>query len=612
MSKTKKAIDLPVYQPRNWGKSSNPRPLPGPWYGLDTERDAKKGTFVCGKAWKPDGVQSFETIRDLVEGTYWVWNLGYDIEGMVRDLNVEEGWAMKADGASFLLGDARCRYYHGKRFEWRDENGLKLFLEASSFFNRISLKEAAKVLCVCKCDPCRKHKKEPKIYAHCGEGETCPSKLETVVAAEMSHARYQRDAQYRADVDKYCIQDSKIALQLIERVAVGLRTLDIEIGGTPGATARRLIARLPDFPKVVWNTHRAFLRSYCGGRFEIVKRGYFEKASQFDIVSAYPWALSKCPLLTETAWSKSTTRMSDDAHYGAYRVEFLCDSYFGVAPTWRKTTRVFSSGEKDVWISKPELELIHEWGGRFRIIEGVEIFDENASAGWASLIAPWFRVKQEKKNAPEGLGAKVGLNSIYGGLIQLVPKGGEWVPIEEAKNPTDFAGLLALEGCAPAFEGGRYYAPCYASHLTSLVRRKVLETCADIGEENVVGAHTDSILCVKGGPRLGTDLGEWTLESKEEELLICKSGQYAIGDKVKARGIHGREKALLYAPKHQRRMRVSVKSAKSWEEVSLIRNKEVVNNIGWELKRVWERELSAKLILNHESIDSKPLKNVQK
>ncbi len=588
MSKTKRAIDLPIYQPRSWGKPSNARPLPGPWYGLDTERDAKKGTFVCGKIWNPNHTGGFVKIQDLPIGTYFIWNLGYDIEGMIRDLDVEEGWAMKSDGAGFQIGLAKCRYYHGKRFEWRDEKGLRLFIEAASFFNRIPLKKAAKII-----------------------GE---EKMGGVDASKMSLARYRREAGYRKTVDEYCIQDARVVWLLVDKIATGLRRLHppIEIGGTPGATARRFIAQLPAFPRVIWNTQREFLRAYCGGRFELVKRGYFERASQFDIVSAYPWALSKCPHLSPNAYSKRASRVSDAALYGAYEVEFDCPDYFGVAPMWRGQTRVFSAGEKRAWVSKPELELIHEWGGKYKVLGGTEIFDESADNAWERLLAPLFKVKQEKKKEPEGLGAKVVLNSVYGGLIQLIPKGGQWVPIAEAKNPTDFAGELALDGVEPAFEGGKYYAPCYASHLTSLVRRKVLETCAQIGAENVVGAHTDSILCVKGGPRLGTDLGEWTLEEDAEELFILKTGQYAIGDKIKARGIRSKQKEALWAERHERTMRISVKSAEKWSDVSLIKSKSVANNIGWELKRVWERELTTKAILNREWIESAPLRAVGK
>ena len=85
--------------------------------GLDTERDSLSGDFVCGFIADAKTDKEFKSLYDLPRGTYWAWNLAYDIEGMVRDLRLEEGWAMREVGARFPLGDGRACYYHGTRFE---------------------------------------------------------------------------------------------------------------------------------------------------------------------------------------------------------------------------------------------------------------------------------------------------------------------------------------------------------------------------------------------------------------------------------------------------------------------------------------------------------------
>jgi len=530
---------------------------------------------------------------------------------------------MREDGTPFTLRGAKCVYYHGKRFEWRDEGGRRIFLEASSFFNRISLNEAAKTLCVCKCAACVGHKKKPKEFQHCGSDEwVCPAK-DPIDASKMSLTRYERDARYRKAVDKYCAKDARIAFRLMEYLRRGFRDLKVEIGGTPGATAKRLLVNVPQFPDLIWTTHRPFLEAYCGGRFEVVRRGVFHNARQYDKVSAYPWALSKCLMLTPNATKRFTHRLSDDAIYGAYEVAFHSDEYFGILPTWRGSTRVFSRGEKKGWICKPELEWLQRRGHDFTIQRGVEVFDENAWPGWRDLVKPIFDAKRDNKGKPVGLGAKVGVNSLYGILIQLIKRGGQWVPIEEAKNPVDFAGLLALEKGPKAFEAGQFYAPIYSSTLTSMVRVNLLDTALPVADD-CVAFHTDSIL-LKDGASLPTDeaMGGWELQKKAEELIILKSGQYAMDAEVKGRGfskrklnpesedeIAVRQRVDLWAPTHTRRTRVGVKTATTWRDVSNIRNKIVRNNVGWEVKRKWLREFSARVLERHEWIESEALHGI--
>lgn len=612
MSKTVKALKAPIYRPRDWGTPPSVRSLPRPWYGLDTERNVlkphKPGEFVCGWIVRDDGFSyRFRGFDSVPAGTHFVWNLGYDIDGLLRDARLDEGWAAKEDATPFRLGNARCVYFHGKRFEYSTPGTQRLFIEASSFFGRIPLKEAVKALCKCPCAACLDGE------AHCGKEPACPTK-DPADASQMSLARYRKDARYRAMIDKYCIKDARLALQLIEYLNTGLAQLKppIVMGGTPGTVARRLIAQLPAFPNVIWQTQRAFLNAYCGGKFEAVKQGYFERAQKFDIVSAYPWALSESPWLTKTAYHRAVTRMTDSALYGAYLVSFKCDAYFGIAPQWRGTTRVYSTSERKAWISRPELQLIQEWGGDYRVLKGVEIFDENADDSWRRLIAPPFKMRQAHKKEPVGLGAKIALNSVVGGLIQLQPRGGKWVPIGDAVNPVDFAGTLALEMGEVAFEGGRYYAPCYAGNVTSLVRVKILKTARALGEDNAIATHTDSLFVVKGKPTISKELGGWAIEGEDEELIMLKTGQYVYGGETAARGI-GRRVApeVLLQETYTRRSRISVKSAHGdWDLVSNIVPKETQNNLGGDLKRAWDRMLTRKMVMQREFGDSRPLRDI--
>lgn len=584
-SKSELAIEWPVFKPRGWGKPTNNRGLPQPWFGLDTERDAKKGKFVCGWA-EGETSKQFRILTDLDSGTYWVWNLAYDIEGMLRDLRIEEAWAAKQDGAPFEILDGKARYFHGKRFDFQSGDYRLSFIEASSFFGRCPLAKVGKKY----------------------------GQKEGVDASQMSFERYSTDKEYRVKVDSYCRQDARIVYNAVQDLHMGVRSLGVELGSTPGATARRFLARLGQFPDILWETHKPFLRSYCGGRFEVVKRGIIDKeVFQYDIVSAYPWALAQCPWLTPNARQKWGTRFSDNALYGTYRVDFEFDDYLGVAPRWRKGIRIYSKAEKDTWLARPEVDWLLRHGAKVRIHKALEVFDNNAQDLWRQVITELFALKKLKKDEAEGMGAKIVLNSMYGVLIQLVRRSGEWLPLLECKKPVDFAGILALEEPPKEFEGGKYYAPLYAGNLTALTRVKLLDAARMAGPEHYIGGHTDSVLTTKKFPdnMIGKDLGMWGLEESAARAEVCKTGMYAIGEKVKVRGITRKgTAALLWERVHERKSRCGIKSAHSWEEVSLIRPKMVNNNFDVERKRKWLKELTTEVLKRNEFVDSEALSHV--
>jgi DNA polymerase family B len=573
-SKAQLAIEWPVFQPRGWGVPTKAKPLMRPWYGLDTERDAKTGEFVCGWA-VGETTYRFNRLTDLQPGTYWVWNLAYDIEGMLRDLRIPEAWAAKSDGAAFPFLDGVACYYHGKRFDYKSKAGKLNFLEASSFFGRRPL--------------------------------SAIGAKENMDASTMSLARYSTEPAYANAVDSYCIQDARIVYDAMGTVDKSLGLLGVTMGSTPGGTARRFLAKLGPFPKLLWQTHKPFLRSYCGGRFEVTKRGVLHDVKQYDLVSAYPWALSKCPWLTESAWFKQTRRFSPNALYGTYDVGFNYDNYLGVAPRWRGGVRVYSKKEESTWLTRPEVEYLLKRGVDVQIHRGLEVFDENATDLWRQVIYPLFAQKQASKNAfDKGWGPKIVLNSQYGILIQLVRKSGNWVEMGKAVNPVAFAGFLEYEAAPKEFEGGKYYAPLYAGNLTALTRVRLLEAAEEIGPENYIGGHTDSVLSLtelKTG--ISDELGGWSLEKAAPKAEVCKTGMYAIGGTVKVRGITRKGKASqLWDETHTRKSRVGIKTATSWDDVSVIRPKQVVNNYATEQKRHWFGDVTRGLIAMERYVDS--------
>lgn len=597
MSKSELALQWPVFRPRGWGEPSRSTPLARPWFGLDTERNVlaprKPGEFVCG--WiVGESVEQFDTMFDLNAGTYFIWNLGYDVEGMLRDLGTEDAWAARADGASFQMHGGRAVYYHGKRFNWHNPAKGKLtFIEASSFFGRVPLSKVGQKIGIDGSQmSLDKYLRDPSGF--------------------LCRLSDRRELTYREAVDWYCQQDARIVYEAITNLSVGVRALGVELASTPGGTARRFLARMGPFPRILWQTHKAFLRSYAGGRFEVTKRGVLYDVNQYDLVSAYPAALAQCPWLTNSARSRLSRRFSDDALYGTYEVGFRMNEYLGIAPRWRNGIRVYSKAQERTWMARPEVDWLLRHGYPLTIHRALEVFDENATNLWETVIHELFALKQGRKDQPEGLGAKIILNSQYGVLIQLVRRSGQWVPLGDAVNPVDFAGLQALEEAPKEFEGGKYYAPLYSGDLTSRTRVWLMDAGMEAGE-NYIGGHTDSAL-VQGKlhHRIDKDkLGWWKLEKHAEIANVRGTGLYSMDDSVKFRGItrKGRPEQLWEA-QHERRSRTGIKMAGSWDEVSVITSKPVANNFLIEQKRHWPTPLSLAMVEAGKFVDSEALAEV--
>lgn len=611
------ALSRPVQKPRGWGIPSPNRELPRPWYGLDTERDAKTGEFVCG--WCADtkggGFQFQPDFRTLPAGTYWIYNLEYDIEGLLRNLGIEEAWAAREDGAKFRMQDGWGTYFHGKKFVYRGRGKTITFLEAASFFNRVPLSDIGA--------------------------------KEGIKGAYMSLEKYLYDKEpfctriadkrpmtYREAVDSYCLQDARIVVHAMEEMAQGMKELGVSLAITPGATARRYIGRLGPFPEILWENHKIWLRSYAAGRFELTKRGIIDNVHKYDIVSAFPDALAKCPWLTDNAEMRTTRRLSDNSLYGSYKIQFdMFDSYLGLAPIWQNGIRVYSKGEDEVWVTRPELDWLQRNGFNYNVLDGVEVFDEGATNAWNVLVRDLFRLKDEgnfcfqelgykcaipkckkcKQRTPLGKGSKVLLNSLYGILVQLMEAAGTWVSREEAIDPIDWAGGLALERPPEEMYAGQSYAPIYAANLTALTRVRILDAAMYL-QDAYIGGHTDSVCATRKLPEswLGPQLGKWEYEGFALEGAFCKTGVYAMDNKVHFRGItRSGSPDLLWRHELVRNSRKGIKSASSWDEVSVISPKVVANN--WEIdrKREWLQPFDKTVIARREFVDSEAMCYVQ-
>lgn len=388
-------------------------------------------------------------------------------------------------------------------------------------------------------------------------------------------------------------------------------------------------------PKLTPNIYKDFMRSYYGGRFENMKKGYLKGVSIYDIKSAYPFAMADMPILSKAPIIKTTYSLHEEALYGAYciDVDIPQEDYISPLPV-RENLLYFPDGAfKNYWVDKLTLQTLLDNNYDITLHNAVEVYDDKVDYRLHDLIIKLFNIKEDKKNQPEvvRLAAKIILNSLYGKFIQLIDDTG----LELVQD------MLELDSISPRelfnianryykrvhtcnFKTGKLYAPQYASFITSHTRNYLYNTAKRVGFNKIIGFHTDSIMLL--GSKLintGHNLGDWELESlkniakgekdipvEDAELYLLKSGFYQVkkgeSTKLRARGIGSTENLLQKEFTVKRRLGLRQAIKKNFEQMNVISEQVIENNMDSDAKRLWDDSINIEEVINGKMIDSMP------
>lgn len=268
------------------------------------------------------------------------------------------------------------------------------------------------------------------------------------------------------------------------------------------------------------NVAEAAWHGYFGGRFETAAVGEIPgPIYEYDINSAYPYAMQNLPCLAHGTWRHDAFGAEPDANnrLTIHRVRWSVPSdgralsvwsaQWGPFP-WRSDRGSISfpfSGEG--WYWRPEVEVA--MGGPFgAFIEEIERWtfipkcDHKPFALVPELFARRKQLKAEGHLAERVI--KLGINSLYGKTAQSV--------------------------------GSRKFAsPVWAGWITSTCRAMCLsaiysrEGFGDTAAPNVIMVATDAVYSRVPLPTLclGDNLGEWEAH-KHDDMLIVQPGVYAL------------------------------------------------------------------------------------
>jgi hypothetical protein len=262
-----------------------------------------------------------------------------------------------------------------------------------------------------------------------------------------------------------------------------------------------------------WMSH-AVQSAYFGGRFEVLKTGYVrESVWEYDVNSAYPWALQDVPSMAGGRWDTVKGAPPDAPDFALYHLTYSGNVDHADFPQpfpfrRAKDGNVCYPFHTTGWYWGPEyragMAFVERWGGSITVHE-TRVFVPATDTKPFAFIGPIYTQRQKLKKCKDGahVGIKLGLNSLYGKLAQQVG----W---RETPNGLRLPPYHQLE---------------WAGYATSRCRAAVFSAILD-SPGDVVAFETDAMF-VRAPLNVaeGEELGQW--ESTEfTDMLYMQSGTY--------------------------------------------------------------------------------------
>jgi hypothetical protein len=352
---------------------------------------------------------------------------------------------------------------------------------------------------------------------------------------QMKESRAEFDIRFflrhKKAVTKYCVIDCVLA----ERLAG--HWLDIfyrQFGFYPGRwvsagyLAEKVIIHngidVPLFSDIPYTVQELAWRCFYGGRFELLMKGHIGACWLYDINSAYPYALTLLPDLTDGRWVSGAI-VRADASAGYFHIRALVDHSVKVAPFPFRTKNnriVFPVGEFETFVTLEELRMVAgDPKIRYEILESQQFIPaKNCSYPFRRFIEQQYalRLALKERKDPLERAIKVVLNSMYGKTAQRV------------NNVM-----------------GNLYNAAIASFITGHTRAQLYRFVKEHGlDRDVVAFATDSVAVRKEIPGLDSlRLGEMKLDNHAHDVVFLSNGFYRFRSKWKQRGVgYDREKKV--------------------------------------------------------------------
>jgi hypothetical protein len=333
-------------------------------------------------------------------------------------------------------------------------------------------------------------------------------------------------AELEADLE-YWREENQAYVQLLEKLRESLHAAGLYISSWhgPGAIAsysmgkHRIDKCMAPSPEPV---NLASQYAYGGGRFELFKIGRANRpVYEYDINSAYPYAISQLPNLARGHW-KHVRSVSRIARFGVYRVTFAINPFDPIS-NFHRPMPFFHRDSKgqisfpcvnDTWVWSPELWSKQNFPG-ITIHEGWEFVEENINDRPFQWLAENYEIRKEYKRQanPAQMALKLQMNSMYGKQAQRVGwneekrKPPKWHQLEWAGWVTSYCRSMVYRAALHAGTALVAFETDAVFSTVSLRESKYVHLTGNLGgwEETVY----DDFVYLQSGARFGLIDGEW-------------------------------------------------------------------------------------------------------
>ena len=554
-----------------------------PVYALDTETDENgyitvladsDGNYLELEDITPEKVMKFLFSKRYQGSWNFFYNVTFDAEVILKIFGDLLYDYKKTRTLTFYYGDYIIEYIPAKKIAIRKGHHSAVFFDIAQYY----------------------HQSLDKAYQN-NIGEL----PEWYVNAKKQRSHYTRKfyKKYPKKVRTYCIQDCIFTKQLAEH---WIKNFHNAFSFYPqrfissGYLAEKVLINndvyIPLFKEIPYSVNDLAWKSYYGGRFEILKRGFIGTAHLYDINSAYPYAFANIPDITKGKWKKSK-KISDDVLLGFFKIQ--CDipdcKYVPPFP-FRKNRVLFPSGKFVTYCTLAELRACNDHKF-YKILESYQYFDDSPIYPYREFVESIYkkRMQFKKDDNPLQLPLKVILNSIYGKTAQRV---GNRI--------------------------GNLFSPVIASTITGMARAMLYEFVQKYSiERDVVSFATDSIITTKKLGMNSTNLGGFAYENSGSDVYVLQNGIYRFNGKWKKRGIGNlRNRQIEHLDTVEKdgnlyqimkvlrvnRLRTSILSD-SINDIGKFKPVERLVNLNADKKRMWFEDL--KDVNDGKMIDSMPL-----
>ncbi|WP_246282001.1 DNA polymerase [Nitrosopumilus ureiphilus] len=488
-------------QNRNLNSSKDPRYV----VGIDTETENgdifliadSDGNYLDGKI-TFDGIAEF-LFRHEYEWIFF-YNLSYDAECILKllpeEILIQYKWKKEL---RFQYKKYKIHYIDRKKLTISKGNHSISCYDIAQYYDNKSLDVASESVGLSLDQEYLDLKKNRKIFS------------------KFYYSRNKR--QIRA----YCIKDCRLTKELSEYWIGIFETVFSFYPNnwiSAGYLAEKVLINndipIPLFNELQYPIQEIARSSFYGGRFELIKRGYIGECYLYDLNSAYPYALTTMPDITQGKWFESK-KIHPKSKIGFFFIEANISDKVKIAPfpfVKKNRTICYPSGKFKTYVTLDELLMVKgDPEINYKILDSWQFIPRNnCTYPFKNFIKKQYykRLELKEENNPLEKAIKIVLNSIYGKMAQ------------RTNNVI-----------------GNLFNPVIASYITGYTRRQLYEFTKKNKLDNFVVAYaTDSVACQKKIKNLDSKkLGKMKLDKQADDVIFLSNGFYKFNGIWKNRGI---------------------------------------------------------------------------